>query len=177
MSQERTTTFIERDKSRIQFRKAWREFLFYEKEIQNISYTPHNEQDEHILGFVIILKNITKFMELDLAKTNFIATVSHELKTPISAIKFSLQLLENEKTGTLNDEQRVLIKSCEEDADNLLKLVSELLNLTQVETGKIQLNIFPSDLNDIIEYAININKPLAAQKNISIIYDYTLRVA
>jgi len=57
-----------------------------------------------------------------------------------------------------------------------LKLVSELLNLTQVETGKIQLNIFPSDLNDIIEYAININKPLAAQKNISIIYDYTMRL-
>jgi len=161
--------------SRIHLEKPGENFYF-EKEIQNISYTPHNEQYEHILGFVIILKNITKFMELDLAKTNFLATVSHELKTPISAIKFSLQLLENEKTGTLNDEQRFLIKSCEEDADKLLKLVSELLNLTQVETGKIQLNIFPSDLNDIIEYAININKPLAAQKNISIIYDYTMRL-
>jgi len=161
--------------SRIHIEKHGKK-IYFEKEIQNISYTPQNEKDEHILGFVIILKNITKFMELDLAKTNFIATVSHELKTPISAIKFSLQLLENEKTGTLNDEQRELIKSCEEDANNLLKLVFELLNLTQVETGKIQLNIFSSNLNDVIQYAINTNKPLAEQRNISIIDDYILEL-
>lgn len=146
--------------------------IFYEKEIQNISYTTINEKEEHILGYVIILKNITKFMELDLAKTNFIATVSHELKTPISAIKFSLQLLDNEKTGILNDEQKELIRSCEEDTNNLLKLVSEILNFTQVETGKIQLNMMPSDLKEIMRYAINTNKTLADQRNITLVEDY-----
>jgi two-component system, NtrC family, sensor histidine kinase KinB len=156
--------------SRIHFEKQGKD-TYFEKEIQNISYTTQYEKDEHILGYVIILKNITKFMELDLAKTNFIATVSHELKTPISAIKFSLQLLENEKTGALNYEQRELIKSCEEDTNTLLKLVSEILNFTQVETGKIQLNIVPSYLKDIIQYAINTNKPIADQKNIEIIGD------
>lgn len=146
--------------------------IYYEKEVQNISYTTQNEKDEHILGYVIILKNITKFMELDLAKTNFIATVSHELKTPISAIKFSLQLLENEKTGLLNNEQRELIRGCEEDTNNLLRLVSEILNFTQVETGKIQLNMMPSDLRDIASYAINTNRPAAEQRGITIIEDY-----
>jgi len=146
--------------------------IYYEKEVQNISYTTQNEKDEHILGYVIILKNITKFMELDLAKTNFIATVSHELKTPISAIKFSLQLLENEKTGLLNNEQRELIRGCEEDTNNLLRQVSEILNFTQVETGKIQLNMIPSDLRDIARYAINTNRPVAEQRGITIIEDY-----
>jgi len=146
--------------------------IYFEKEILDISYTPPNEKDEYLLGYVIILKNITKFMELDLAKTNFIATVSHELKTPISAIKFSLQLLENEKTGTLNDEQRELIKSCEEDTNNLLKIISELLNITQVETGNIQLNIMPANLKDILQYAINTNKPSAEQRNITFDIDY-----
>jgi PAS domain S-box-containing protein len=122
--------------SRIHIEKQGND-TYFEKEIQNISYTAQYEKDEYILGYVIILKNITKFMELDLAKTNFIATVSHELKTPISAMKFSLQLLENEKVGTLNNEQRELIKSCEEDTNSLLRLVSEILNFTQVETGKI----------------------------------------
>jgi signal transduction histidine kinase len=111
-------------------------------------------------------------MELDLAKTHFIATVSHELKTPISAIKLSLQLLENEKTGTLNDEQRELIKSCDEDTNTLLKLVSEILNFTQVETGKIQLKIMPSNLKDTLRYAINTNKPIADNRNIRFIEDY-----
>jgi len=157
--------------SRIQFQIQGKD-TYYEKEIQNISYTTQNERDENILGYVIILKNITKFMELDLAKTNFIATVSHELKTPISAIKFSLQLLENEKTGILNNEQRELIRSCEEDTNNLLRLVSEILTFTQVETGNIQLNMVPSNLKEIIRYAINTNKPMADQRNISIIEDY-----
>lgn len=141
--------------------------IYFEKEIQEISYTPYNQKEKHLLGYVIILKNITKFVDLDLAKTNFIATVSHELKTPISAIKFSLQLLENEKTGKLNQEQKDLIKSCEEDSNNLLKIISELLNTTQIETGKIQLNIMPSRLSEIIQYAINSNKPIAEQKRIS----------
>lgn len=145
--------------------------IYFEKEIQNISYTTKNKTDEHILGYVIILKNITKFMELDQAKTNFIATVSHELKTPISAIKFSLQLLENENTGTLNDEQRELIRSCEEDTNNLLRLVSEILNFTQVETGKIHLNMMAADIKEIIRYAINTIKMMADQRNIYIIED------
>ena len=157
--------------SRIQVNENERD-VYFEKDIQSISYNTQDEKDEHTLGYVIILKNITKFMELDLAKTHFIATISHELKTPISAIKLSLQLLENEKTGTLNDEQRELIKSCEEDTNTLLKLVSEILNFTQVETGKIELKIMPSNLKDTIQYAINTNKPIADRRNIKFIEDY-----
>ncbi|PKP24085.1 MAG: PAS domain-containing sensor histidine kinase, partial [Bacteroidetes bacterium HGW-Bacteroidetes-22] len=105
--------------------------IYFEKEIQEIVLTNQNDKRDHLMGYVVILKNVTKYMELDLAKTNFIATISHELKTPVSAIKFSLQLLENKKTGTLNTEQYELVKSCDEDANNLLKIISELLNLTQ----------------------------------------------
>lgn len=57
-------------------------------------------------GYVIMLKNITEFKELDSAKTTFISTISHELKTPISAIMMSLQLLEDSRVGDLNDEQK-----------------------------------------------------------------------
>ncbi len=141
--------------------------IYFEKEIQEISLNPQNDIKKHLMGYVVIMKNVTKYMELDLAKTNFIATVSHELKTPISAIKFSLQLLKNEKTGMLNDEQQGLINSSEEDTDRLLKIVSELLNITQIETGNIQLNIMPSNFKEILQYAINTNKPLAEQKGIS----------
>ena len=148
--------------------------IYFEKEIQEISLVHQNDTKEHLMGYVVVLKNVTKYMELDLAKTNFIATVSHELKTPVSAIKFSLQLLENEKTGTLNEEQHELVKSCEEDANNLLKIISELLNLSQVETGNIQLNIMPVDLKDILQYAINTSKSAANQKNIIFEIDFPL---
>lgn len=56
-----------------------------------------------------MLKNITSYKELDFAKANFIGTVSYELKTPISSIKMSLQLLGNNKIGELNSEQHSLV--------------------------------------------------------------------
>ncbi|MBN2821208.1 MAG: HAMP domain-containing protein, partial [Bacteroidales bacterium] len=55
--------------------------IYFEKEIQEITLCENSKENEHVTGYVVILKNVTKYMELDLAKTNFIATVSHELKT------------------------------------------------------------------------------------------------
>ncbi len=141
--------------------------IYFEKEIREIYYTSPAEKEPLLMGYVIILKNITKFVDLDLEKTKFIATISHELKTPISAIKFGLQLLENEKTGPLNNEQRDLIKSCEEDTRVLLKIISELLNITQIETGNIQLNMMPASVSEILQYAMNTNRHQAERKGIS----------
>lgn len=83
-------------------------------------------------GEVYILKNITQFKELDEAKTNFIATVSHELKTPISSIKMSLKLMDDERVGSMNPEQKELVQHIKEDCSRLLKITSELLDLAQV---------------------------------------------
>lgn len=81
---------------------------YFEKAIIPIKIIPTGEKDEKLIGNVILLRNITPYKELDFARTNFIATVSHELKTPISAIKMSTQLLENEQIGSLNQEQKSL---------------------------------------------------------------------
>ncbi|PTS94720.1 PAS domain-containing sensor histidine kinase, partial [Pedobacter sp. HMWF019] len=117
-------------------------------------------------GKVYILKNITEFKELDQAKTNFIATVSHELKTPLSSIKMSLKLLKDERVGGMNKEQKELVEHINEDSDRLLKITSELLDLSQVETGNLQLNFVKSDPRQIVDYAIESVKLQAEQKQI-----------
>jgi PAS domain S-box-containing protein len=130
------------------------------------NYSVKNENV--IIGEVIILNNITPFHELDIAKTNFIATVSHELKTPISSILMSATLLEDERIGNANTEQKQLIQNIKEDSDRLLRITGELLKLTQVEAGKIQLSkqkILPTD---IIKLAIESNKTHAQQHHIHI---------
>ncbi|HWB25673.1 MAG TPA: ATP-binding protein [Chitinophagaceae bacterium] len=141
---------------------------FFEKDILNILSPPADNNERVIIGYVIILKNITPFKELDFAKTNFIATVSHELKTPISSIKMSLQLLEDERIGDTNGEQKQLVQNIRDEADRLLKITGELLNITQVETGKMQLNIHPANVKDIVQYAVEAVKTEADQKHISI---------
>lgn len=141
---------------------------YFEKEIIPINIIPTGEKEEKQTGTVILLQNVTPYKELDFAKTNFIATVSHELKTPISSIKMSLQLLENKQVGELNTEQQSLIESIEEDAGRLLKITSELLNMTQVESGSIQMNVVPFDVKEMIDYAVNANKSAAEQKQIQL---------
>jgi len=144
---------------------------YFEKQNVNITITPTGEDQTIAIGDVIILRNITLFKELDFAKTNFIATVSHELKTPISAIKLSLQLLEQEAMGSLNDDQKHLIDSIKDDSQRLLKITGELLELAQVETGNIQLNMEKSNPYKMANYAIEAVKVQAEQKQIELLLD------
>ncbi|RFS14403.1 ATP-binding protein [Emticicia sp. C21] len=144
---------------------------YFEKEVVDIAIMPTGEKEKRHIGYVIVLKNITPFKELDFAKTNFIATISHELKTPISSIKMSTQLLESQKTGEINHQQKQLIDSIKDDSQRLLKITSELLNLSQVETGNIQLNIQKSTPYQILNYATEAVKVTAEQKKIQLLSD------
>lgn len=76
--------------------------------ISRIHVMDGDGRETEYAGDVILLKNITEFKELDSAKTTFISTISHELKTPISAILMSLKLLEDKRIGDMNDEQDAL---------------------------------------------------------------------
>jgi NtrC-family two-component system sensor histidine kinase KinB len=119
-------------------------------------------------GKVYVLRNITEFKERDEAKTNFIATISHELKTPISSIKMSLKLLNDERVGTMNAEQQQLVEHINDDSARLLKITSELLELSQVETGNIQLNFILVNPLQILDYAMSSVKFQAEQKGVQL---------
>jgi len=125
-------------------------------------------QEQQTIGHVIILKNITPYKELDVAKTNFIATISHELKTPLASSDFSLRLLEDERVGTLTAEQKELVQHLKDDNQRLLRILSELLDLSQVESGKIQLNLQPVSATDTIAKALAAVQNPAREKNIQI---------
>ena len=115
---------------------------------------------------VIVLKNITSFKELDVAKTDFIATISHELKTPLASSDFSLKLLEDGRIG--NDERKELIQQLKSDNQRMLRILSELLNMSQVEAGKIQLDIQSVSPYEIIENSANAISTAAKEKEIII---------
>ncbi len=145
---------------------------YFEREIVHVTVPNTNTTKEKYIGDVIILQNITPYKELDAAKTHFIATVSHEFKTPISSIGMSLQLLQNRHVGTLNEEQKALVASIKDDADRLLKITSELLNFTQIESGQIHLSIHPAGLEEIAQYALNATRVQAEQKPVLVKIDF-----
>lgn len=119
-------------------------------------------------GRVITLKNITSFKELDVAKNNFIATVSHELKTPLASSDFSLKLLQDHRVSQLTTEQQELVENLQRDNQRMLRILSELLNISQVEAGKMQLDINEVSPYRIANDAIDTVLNAAREKNISI---------
>ncbi len=140
---------------------------YFEKETVNISIIPTGEKESKEIGHVIMLRNITLFKELDIAKTNFIATISHELKTPISSIKMSARLLRGKDDTLLNADQKQLVDSIDDDATRLLRITGELLNMTQVESGNIQLNITATPPEEIVRRATDATAFLAEQNHIT----------
>ncbi|AYB29667.1 ATP-binding protein [Chryseolinea soli] len=141
---------------------------YFSKESITIHHTPTGETDTMKIGQVILLKNITSYKELDLAKTNFIATISHELKTPIASLQMCTRLLQDKRVGTLNEEQHNIIHTLEDEVTRLSKITNELLDLSQVETGNIKLNIRKADAGDIIHLAEEAVKFQAERKHVAI---------
>jgi signal transduction histidine kinase/HAMP domain-containing protein len=137
---------------------------FFTREVADIT------QDGQRIGYVIILRNITTFKEQDIAKTHFIATISHELKTPLAASDFSLRLLEDERTGGLNGEQHELIDSLKADNRRMIKMVSDLLDFSRVESGNIQLQIQSVKPLGIVGYALDAVRKQAAEQHVTILY-------
>jgi PAS domain S-box-containing protein len=141
---------------------------YFDKEIIAVTAAPVGETEVKHIGDVIILQNITTFQEKDVAKTNFLATISHELKTPLASTDIGLKLLHSDKTGPLNNQQKEIVTDIQKDNNRLIKLVNELLDLSQADTGNINLTINTTSAKEIIEFAANSMKQQANDKNVSI---------
>ncbi|MDP4240389.1 MAG: ATP-binding protein [Bacteroidota bacterium] len=149
---------------------------FFQAKYIPIRMLETGETEPKSIGHVIMLKNITEFKELESAKTTFISTISHELKTPISAILMSLQLLEDKRVGELNKEQEELSRSIKDNSERLLSITGELLNMTQVEAGKLQLMPKITKPIELINYAIGANKVQADKFGCQIEVEYPEKI-
>lgn len=102
-----------------------------------------------------IVKPLTTFYkERDAAKTNLLATASHELNTPLSSIHLSLKLLADPRLGALNDEQKNLLEALRQQSQRLSRVIKDLLAYTQIETGKIQLKFEAVQPHEVVNLAI-----------------------
>ena len=145
---------------------------FYDTELLNIEATPVQDLSPRYLGQFILLRNVTAYKELDQAKTNFIATISHEYKTPITAIKMSLQLLEDERAGgAMNPVQQELVHSIRDDAERLLRITGELLDMAQVESGKIKLELSAVAPDLLVRRAVDAVRTQAEQRQTQLLLE------
>jgi PAS domain S-box-containing protein len=126
---------------------------YYSREIIKV-YDVVDEERNNFLGYIIELKNVTDFKEIDDAKSTFISTLSHEVKTPLSAMNMSLSLLLNNKVGNLNNDQEKIIISMKDEIQRLLSIISNLFDLSKFETGNFRIRFQKTDFNFLLNYSI-----------------------
>jgi len=120
----------------------------------------------------------TKAKELELAskyKSEFLANMSHELRTPLNSLLILAQILSENRTGNLNDKQLEYAHTIHSAGSDLLNLINEILDLSKIEAGRVEVHVEPFALGDLIEAIEHKFKAIADEKglkfNISIAPD------
>jgi NtrC-family two-component system sensor histidine kinase KinB len=118
------------------------------------------DNEGRLYGVLTLLQDVTQFKELDRMKSDFIATLSHEFRTPVTSINMSVDILNQQILGPLNDRQKELIQSAREDCHRLTKLARELLQLSKLESGRVELKNEELDVSALVESSL---RPLQLQ--------------
>ena len=115
-----------------------------------------------------IEKKNKKLQELNKLKNEFLGIASHDLRNPIGSIKMTSELLIDVLNENLSSEQIEFLEEIKIQSKYMLSLLNELLDITAIESGKLELNLIKSNYMDFLEHVIKFNRPLAAKKDIAI---------
>lgn len=140
-------------------------FYFPEERILEVNVTPMSQTGEEWAGVLIVLHNITAVRRLERMRSEFVANVSHELKTPITAVKgFAETLL----AGALDDKEiaKSFLQIIFDESERLNRLIGDILELSKIESKRIPLQFSPVEMRSLVERSLEIMRPEALKKHI-----------
>jgi PAS domain S-box-containing protein len=126
------------------------------------------EEKEGKKGKIVILHDITREKLIEKTKTEFVSLAAHQLRTPVSATKWTLRMLLDGDLGKITKEQRGFIEKTYESNERMISLINDLLNITRIEEGRYLFEIKEGDIEKIALSMIEEYKEEAAKKKISL---------
>ncbi|MDZ7962559.1 MAG: ATP-binding protein [Aulosira sp. DedQUE10] len=132
-----------------------------------ISYSMVQTEVEHFQGYVYILRDMTERKQAELAKQEFLAMISHEVRTPITSVIGMASLLLN---SGLTTEQRDFVEVIYTSGNSLLEIINDFLDLSKIESGKLELEEQPFALRSCINEALSLLAPKAREKGLKLTF-------
>ncbi|MBN2029201.1 HAMP domain-containing protein [bacterium] len=136
------------------------------------SIIPIHDKSGPILSTVLLLRDITRLKELDRMKSEFVMAASHELRTPLASISMSIGLLEENVLKKLNENEKKLLAAANEEVERLKALVNNLLDLSKIEAGKMEMEFEKATIEFILNKAISVMISQTQEKGIQLTSDY-----
>ncbi len=135
-----------------------------------VNLSPLMDEAEIFAGVVMSIRDVTVEEEVDRMKTEFISTVSHELKTPLTSMKGSLQFIMS-KGKWLTLTERELLSVCLRNTERLIRLINDILDISKIEAGSIEFMFKPQAIGNLATYSMEEIKSFAMSRRITVIND------
>ena len=136
-----------------------------------VTVSPHRDGAGAQQGYLFVLTDETRAVEVARMKDEFVGMISHELRTPLSAIIGFLDLLQNDPGQPLTEDQQEFVGIIERNAQRLLNLVGDLLFTAQVESGRFPLDRDDADVAELVRSAVSSARPHAQREGIELVAD------
>jgi PAS domain S-box-containing protein len=133
--------------------------------------SPVLTDEGEFLGCVTVLRDITREVEADRARSDFVSNVSHELRLPLTAIKGYCDLLLRDAIDRLGEEQQRFLQIVQHNADHLVALINDLLDISRIESYRLDLDIQPIQMETIIRDVADMIQPLCDRQSLRLTVD------
>lgn len=138
-----------------------------DKNIIKAIISPMFSKNQDYVGYIIVLIDVTREVEINKLKTNFISNVSHELRTPVTVLRTYIDTLYNHSDEFDDTTKKEFMEIINKEAGRLQKMVNDILDFSRLESPNIDLKKEYADVVPLVEQTINSMRVLATEKNIT----------
>jgi two-component system, NtrC family, sensor histidine kinase KinB len=121
-----------------------------------------------VVGCTVVLQDVTRLLRFDELKNNLVATVAHEFRTPLTSLRMAIHLLAEQAVAPITDKQADLLFAAREDTERLQRIVDDLLDLSRIQSGRMELHPRPVAVEGLVQEGVHPFKDVAAEKGIEL---------
>jgi signal transduction histidine kinase/HAMP domain-containing protein len=130
--------------------------------------TPVYAEGGTVVGTTIVLQDVTRLQRFDELKNDLVATVAHEFRTPLTSLQMAIHLCLEQVVGPLTEKQADLLHTAREDCDRLQSIVNELLDLSRIQSGRVDLHRERLEVEALVEKALEAHGHIAAEHHVAL---------